>query len=229
MALAKLETGKRVGDQAFEAIQDAIMRGELPAGRRLQIRQLASELGISVMPVREAMKRLEEQGLVETTLYRGAQVKRFTAQELLQLYAVRRLLEVEASRLGAAAFPAAKLPLLERLFNKMRDSITKGQIIDYLDQDERLLSAIYAASENPVLIESIDLLWRRCRTYKIFGANQEYESGNLAELLVHQEHLVQAVKDRDAQAAGEITAASLDAAIDRIRLGLPGSSDPGDD
>ena len=65
MPLARLELGGRVGDQVFSAIHTAILRGELRAGARLRIRDLADELGTSVMPVREAIRRLEEIGLVE--------------------------------------------------------------------------------------------------------------------------------------------------------------------
>lgn len=102
MALNKLDPSMLVADQVFEAIHDGIMSGELPAGHRLLIRDLAAELGTSVMPVREAIRRLEEAGLAEKVPYKGAVVKGLTLEELLHVYDVRRLLEVEAARLGAA-------------------------------------------------------------------------------------------------------------------------------
>src|SRR5699024_4981041 len=89
MPLSKLQATARVGDQAYDALHTAIVTGEYEAGRRLQIRDLAADLGISVMPVREAIKRLEEVGLVETQPYRGAIVKELSRSELLQIYADR--------------------------------------------------------------------------------------------------------------------------------------------
>jgi DNA-binding GntR family transcriptional regulator len=225
MALPKLEPSMRVGDQAYEAIHEAIMSGAFPAGRRLQIRQLAAELGISVMPVREAIKRLEEVGLVEAIPYRGAVVKQFTPQELLNLYAVRRLLEVEATVLGASGVSEKDVTRLRALWQVMAQSLSDGRIVDYLDQDEELLSIVYEASGNPVLLETIDTLWRRCRSYKIVGATRELELGNTTALLTFQEGIINAISAGDARLAGRITAQSLDAAIARIQYALTDSAE----
>ena len=97
MSETQSEIGPRIGDQVFEAMQASILNGDYRSGQRLRIRQLAAELGTSVMPVRESLARLEEVGLVETSPHRGAVVKTFTAEELLQVYSVRRILEVDAT------------------------------------------------------------------------------------------------------------------------------------
>lgn len=91
-----------MSDRAFEALYTAIMQGDLEAGRRLQVRELAESLGTSMMPVREALNRLEEFGLVETSPYKGAVVKTFTQDELLEIYSVRTVLESEAVKAGIA-------------------------------------------------------------------------------------------------------------------------------
>lgn len=220
MALSRIEPSQRVGDQAFDAIHDAIMSGEYRAGRRLQIRRLAEELGISVMPVREAIKRLED-GLVETFPYRGAVVKQFTPQELLQLYAVRRLLEVEATRLGVAQATPEVIPTLRSIHDQMADALDSDEVVAYLELDEKLLSTIYEQSGNEVLMDSIRGMWRRCRSYKIVGARSELESGKASALLSYQKDLIDAVAAGDAERATRITAESLDAATERIRAALP--------
>lgn len=228
MVLPKLEPSTRVGDQVFEAIHDAIMSGEFPAGRRLQIRQLAAELGISVMPVREAIKRLEELGLVDAIPYRGAVVKRFTSPQLLQLYAVRRLLEVEATILGAPNITASDMERLRALLKLMGESVVAGRVVDYLDQDEEFLSILYTAASNPFLLELIGVLWRRCRSYKIVGAREAMETGQASMLLTYQERLVKAIGGGSPDVAGQITAESLDAATARIRHAFHENGDAAD-
>ncbi|MFH8252546.1 GntR family transcriptional regulator [Microbacterium sp. B2969] len=220
MPLPRLETGGRVGDQVFDAIRAAIMSGELPAGFRLRIRDLAEELGTSVMPVREAIRRLEEIGLAEAIPYRGAVVKEFTDKELLDLYAVRRLLEVEATRAGVPGLDAEGLGRMEDELGLMRQSIDGGDAIDYLAHDEAFLAIMYAGSGNDVLLELIRTLWDRCRTYKAVGARRELDSGDPSRLLVFQEQLLRAARDGEAETAGDITAASLDAATMRIEGAL---------
>src|SRR5699024_10732466 len=98
MSLQPLDLKSRVADQVYDAIYNAIMSGEFEAGRRLQIRDLATELGTSVMPVREAITRLEQAGIVETGPYRGAVVKGFSSEELHNIYQVRKLLEADAAQ-----------------------------------------------------------------------------------------------------------------------------------
>src|SRR5689334_12588269 len=79
------------------------MSGELPAGTQLKVRDLATQVGTSVMPVREAIRRLEESGLAVREAHKGAVVKNLTMAELVQTYEVRSLLEVEAARRGGSA------------------------------------------------------------------------------------------------------------------------------
>jgi DNA-binding GntR family transcriptional regulator len=88
-------------DQVYAILHEAIISGELPAGSRLRIRDLAAQVGTSVMPVREAIRRLEEAGLAEREPHKGAVVKGLTLEELVHVYGVRRLLEGDAARLGA--------------------------------------------------------------------------------------------------------------------------------
>lgn len=177
------------------------------------------------MPVREAIRRLEELGLAEAQPHRGAVVKSFTPEELLHVYGVRRLLEVEAARLGAQLRTAADLKNLTRMYALLADAVNASRIVEHLDRDEEFLGIIYAASGNPVLLETIRVLWQRCRAYKLVGAQRELELGEPSSLLAYQERLLQAVSDGDADTAGHLTAESLDAAIRRIRQALPEGSE----
>lgn len=148
-------------------------------------------------------------------------VKQFTPQELLQLYAVRRLLEVEATRLGVAQATPEVIPTLRSIHDQMADALDSDEVVAYLELDEKLLSTIYEQSGNEVLMDSIRGMWRRCRSYKIVGARSELESGKASALLSYQKDLIDAVAAGDAERATRITAESLDAATERIRAALP--------
>jgi DNA-binding GntR family transcriptional regulator len=220
MPLSRLEPTGRVGDHVFNAIHTAILTGDLRAGTRLRIRDLADELGTSVMPVREAIRRLEEIGLAEALPYRGAVVKAFTHKELLDLYSVRRLLEVEATTLGATHLGEPALGRMKDELAAMASAVERRDALDYLDRDEAFLAILYGASGNSVLLEMVRTLWHRCRTYKILGAEQALSTGDTASLLTYQEQLLAAGTAGDAQRAAEVTAQSLDAATERIRASM---------
>src|SRR6478609_6618521 len=103
MVLARVTPPSLLTDRVFDTIHAAIMSGDLPAGTQLKVRDLAEQVGTSVMPVREAIRRLEESGLAVREPHKGAVVKNLTMTELVHTYQVRTLLEIEAARLGGSA------------------------------------------------------------------------------------------------------------------------------
>lgn len=221
MVLRKVEPNARVGDQVFDVIHEAIMTGDIEAGHRLRIREVAEELGTSVMPVREAIRRLEEIGLVESAPYRGAEVKGFTLKELLHIYGVRRPLEVEGARRGAEEMTAATLERMAAEYEAMRAAIRRGQVVEYLDRDEEFLTTLYSASGNPVLVETIQTLWRRCRAYKLVGAQKAFDDGWSSQLSLHQERVLAGLRAGDVDSVESANRDALESAIERIRHGLP--------
>jgi DNA-binding GntR family transcriptional regulator len=224
MPLPKLEPSTRMGDQVFEAIRAAIISGELPAGFRLRIRELAADLGTSVMPVREAIARLQEVGLAESIPRRGAVVKDFSYRELLDLYATRNLLEVEATLLGAGRVSPDDVARMRVEYQAMEAALAQGDAVGYLARDEDFLAIVYAAADNRVLLEMIRMLWHRCRSYKVVGAERELAVGDPSPLLQYQKSLLDAVVSGDIELAGRITAQSLAAATERIRAGVRDSA-----
>ena len=192
------------------------MSGELPAGARLRVRDLATQVGTSVMPVREAIRRLEEAGLAERAPHKGAVVKGLTVTELEHVYDVRILLESEAASLGGAVVTAEGCARMERLCDEIAWAVTDRRIVDALNHDEALLTLLYSAGGNPVLLEMIRGLWQRCRPYKIVGARRalEYADGTLWSF---QRRILEAARHHDADAAAAITRESLLSAKARIK------------
>jgi DNA-binding GntR family transcriptional regulator len=206
-----------LADKVHAVLHAAIMSGELPAGSRLRIRDIAEQVGTSVMPVREAIRRLEESGLAERQPHKGAVVKELSLDELLHVYDTRRLLEGEAARLGAAGISAEEVAAMEQTYERMREAIQQGRIIEMLDLDEAFLSILYRASRNPVLVTTIAGLWRQCRAYKIVGA---LEAPGDDLLWRYQADLLEAARNGDGAAALASSNASLEDARSRIRAHL---------
>jgi DNA-binding GntR family transcriptional regulator len=204
-------------DQVYAALHEAIMSGELPAGSRLRVRDLAEQVGTSVMPVREAIRRLEEAGLAEREPHKGAVVKALTLAELVHVYDVRRLLEGEAARLGAERTGAEDCERMQAEYDLMLAAIGERRVVDLLDHDEALLSILYSASGNPVLVTMIRTLWQRCRAYKIVGASGTLDAEDADSLWRYHVDLVTAARRNDGAAAGAASDASLDGARQRIR------------
>ena len=216
MVVSRLEEPSLLTDRVFTAIHEAIMSGELPAGARLRVRDLALQVGTSVMPVREAIRRLEEAGLAERAPHKGAVVKGLTLVELEHVYDVRILLEAEAAGLGSAVVTPEACARMGQRYDELARAVDDGRIVDALNHDEALLTILYSAAGNPVLLEMIRGLWQRCRPYKILGARRALASSD-GTLWSFQPRIVAAARDHDGGAATRITRESLQSAKARIR------------
>ncbi|MFI7067997.1 GntR family transcriptional regulator [Kribbella sp. NPDC050124] len=217
MTLSKRLEPTLLTDQVYAVLHESIISGELPAGSRLRVRDLAAQVGTSVMPVREAIRRLEEAGLAEREPHKGAVVKGLTLQELVHVYGVRRLLEGEAARLGAERITAEDCDAMQAEYDAMVTAITERRVVDILDHDESLLAILYDAAGNPVLVNMIRTLWQRCRAYKIVGAQGTLYAEGEDSLWRYQKRLVAAARQQDGVAARTVSDASLDNATLRIR------------
>jgi DNA-binding GntR family transcriptional regulator len=218
MAIARAESSL-LTDRVYAAIHEAIMSGELPAGTQLKVRDLAEQVGTSVMPVREAIRRLEESGLAVRSPHRGAVVKGLTVDELEDVYDVRLLLETEAARLGAPRITRKSGLAMRREYDKLVRAVAQGRLVDALNHDEAILAVMYEAADNPVLADIIRGLWQRCRAYKIRGAQRAHELSD-GTLWAFQPRIVEAAERQDPAGAAEITRESLLSAKARIRATL---------
>jgi DNA-binding GntR family transcriptional regulator len=224
MTLPKVAEPSLLTDQVFTALRASIMNGDLPAGHRLRIRDIAAQVGTSVMPVREAIRRLEEAGLAERVPHKGAVVRSLSFRELAQVYDVRALLEVEAAKLGARNISADEVDRMRASYDGLCKAIDARETVAYLDLDEEVLTTLYEASGNPVLVSQIQGLWQKCRSYKLVGADAALEQEDSATLRVFQSRLLEAAAGNDATSAGKITKESLRIASSRIKQHLADES-----
>lgn len=216
MTLPRLSDRPLVSDQVFGAIHEAIMSGDIPAGSRLPIRDLADQLGTSPMPVRDALARLEQVGLAKRVPHRGTVVARLTPAELVAVYDTRLVLEREATRLGSQHLTGAEAGQMRAQHRLMLEAVASGRRVEALDHDEALLTILYAASGNDVLVELIHGLWRRCRTYKLLGVRGAASDAD-PTVWTFQEQLVEAAAAHDTATAVAVTEHSLVSATTRIR------------
>ena len=210
-------------DQVFNLLRDDIVNGHLAPGSRLRMNDIAERFGTSVMPVREALHRLEEAGLADRVPHRGAVVRAITLSDLLHIYDVRRLLEVEAAERGASEADDSTVVRMTTAIKKMRSAVDRGDVTGSLDQDEELLRTLYNAHDNHHLTDIVENLWRKCRAFKILGAVAAQRTRDLT-LWSYQGELLDAARSRDGQAAAAVTRDSLLSARARIQeqLSRPG-------
>jgi DNA-binding GntR family transcriptional regulator len=152
--MQKLTVPSSLTELAYKSIRDSILRGDIAAGDRFTEGDLSRRLGISKSPVREALARVEAEGLIEIEPRRGATVREFKRSEIRDLYDLRTALEVHAIR--RAKVTPALLARLRRHADEMVRFQHRGDKAAYLREDIAFHAAIARASGNRLLAKDLE-------------------------------------------------------------------------
>lgn len=203
---------RRVQDDVAQVVRQWILDGTLPPGTRLRVADLAERLSISPMPVREAIRRLEASGLVETAPHRGAWVARLDTREVEELYGVRIILEPEAARQAAERIGRERAALLQERLDDLRAAVAARDLPRVLDSDEAVLEAVFEASGNRELVKQITGLWDRVRPYKLLHLSAGDAASGYARIERWSTDLVKACVAGRAELAAECVRSPLEEA-----------------
>ncbi len=140
-------------DRALKAIREAIRYGKLKPGDRLVETQLAEEMQISRFPIREALRYLEKEGLVETRPFKGTYVARLTEKDMEELYSLRSALEELAVRILIENLADYKIEKLEAIFQSMQTASKSGNLDKMISEDLRFHQTICELCGHHKLLE----------------------------------------------------------------------------
>ena len=183
--------------RAYNHLESAILTGKLKPRERLVEKDLADRLGMSRTPIREALRRLEERGLVRILPHRGAVVSDLQPAEVESIYSVRAHLEILASRLACERMNSKKLAR-GREMEAAQSALAAGRDVRALMLgNDRFHDAIYTAAENPCLFELIQQLRRQVHVVRFYAWSQPDRIGrSLAEHRLMVEALERRLVDR---------------------------------
>lgn len=142
-----------LGQEAYERIRAAIREGSLPPGLRLTETDLAARFGVSRTPVRQAIARLESEGLVTHEARRGLSVTRPDHAQVIELYVMREILEVAAARLAAQHATETEIGAMAELVEAEPAVFGDPRALSELNQ--RLHGLLYLAAHNRYLLKSL--------------------------------------------------------------------------
>jgi DNA-binding GntR family transcriptional regulator len=198
-------------EYAYEELRRQIFEGELPPGTRLRLKPLADQLGLSVMPVREAIRMLERDGLVETRNHRGATVTTISHDEVITTLSVRMWLEVLAVREATPRHTAATLEQAGRALAAAEKAAPRGGLA-YAQANRALHEAIEAPA--PPLVQQLiselwDRVWQTRRSMSLFVLAPDRIAG------AERDHrkIFKAVERGDADAAAQAMSRHRDSSL----------------
>ena len=141
-------------DLVYESLRDAISDGRIAAGERVREEEVARNLGVSRTPVREALQRLQQRGLLSFGPTRGLVVAQLSHEQVVELYAMREILEGSAARFAAQHATPEEIAVLHQLQDQLRAA--EGDDLLHRNLDRRFHQAIYEAAHNRYLMQMLD-------------------------------------------------------------------------
>jgi DNA-binding GntR family transcriptional regulator len=150
---------RQLRDMVVERIRARIMQGKLAPGEWLRQERLAADLGTSYTPIREALKQLEAEGLVEHVPYRGVRVVQFSPEDVLDIYGMRGALEGQAAAAAAQRLTEAHLLQLRAIHDDMVAHTGPEHLQLVRELNQQFHQLIIEASERAYLIRVLRMIW----------------------------------------------------------------------
>ena len=215
-------------DRAFFYVRDSILMGTLSPNQRIHQSDLAQKLGMSLVPIREALRKLEAEGFVRILPRRGVYVSPISRGEMEDVYAIRLVLEPIATKESVLRITDQEVEMLAELISRMEVALHSRDYSELLELNQRFHFAIYGASGRNYLCSLISHLWENSARYRT-SYIQIPERANQA----HEEHkeILMAVQERSVERAVQAvhnnirqTMLGLLSSFDQERVTIGGSN-----
>jgi DNA-binding GntR family transcriptional regulator len=190
-------------DLAYTRVRGLILSGELAPGAVLPQATLAQTIGMSTTPLREALRRLKQDGLVELDAHRDARVRPLDATEARDLLELRRSLDPLAASLAAQRRTEADLADVRAALDGL-EALSASPSIAQLESHHRFHAAIHRASHNTLLVDVLDGLWVKTDRYRRHGLAAGRSDEEREARATEHRLLFEAVRDGDADTAAEL-------------------------
>lgn len=191
---------RRLADEVYEQLIDAIMAREIGPDDTLVQEKLAAEMQISRTPVREALMRLENEGVLEVSKRGSFRLYQMDDQEVRELYQSRAAVEGQAARILAVRRDADEIAELRAIVAR-EETISTPSTRAYFEANRNIHRAFVAAARNRFLLEMFDMIWGKAMAFHLFAA---IETIDLEKSLGAHQSLVDVIETGDKTAALEV-------------------------
>ena len=194
-------------DVVFNTLRQAILRGELKPGERLMEIQLANKLGVSRTPIREAIRKLELEGLVNMVPRKGAEVADITEKSLRDVLEVRKALEELSVQLACEKITEEEIEELKRAAERFKDTLDDQDVTKIAEADVAFHDIIYTATDNQKLILLLNNLREQMYRYRVEYLKKEEA---YPQLIAEHEELIDNISKRNKEEATRIMCEHID-------------------
>ncbi|ONI44869.1 GntR family transcriptional regulator [Candidatus Epulonipiscioides gigas] len=200
-------------DIVFQTIRNKIIWGELSPGQRLMETQLGEKLGVSRTPIREAIRKLEQEGLIVIVPRKGAQVAPFTKKDIEDVLEVRAALEALAASLAAQRIDEQDFLKLQCAITEYEFAEADKNLTKMIKKDVEFHEIIFNATKNERLIQMSQNIREQVLRYRI--AYLKYE-GETEKVSLEHRNILEAIKKKDSEKAAQLALRHINTQCDTI-------------
>lgn len=200
-------------DVVVNTLRQAILRGELKPGERLMEVRLANKLGVSRTPIREAIRKLEQEGLVLMVPRKGAEVADISEKSLRDVLEVREALEALAVQLACDRIRDEEVTELKQAERGFKETLECGDVTAFAEADVKFHDIIYRATDNERLIQLLFNLREQMYRYRVEYLKRE-DTHEI--LLAEHAKIVEAIEKRDKEAAMKAVCKHIDNQVEVV-------------
>lgn len=203
-------------DNVYEYLREALMAGQLTPGERLTVRGVAASTGTSIMPVREAFRRLTSEGALEPLATGATRVPTFDLSRLQDLTEIRLTVEGLATRLAAQRISAEEFRSLEHCDREVQWALERRDVAAEVKANEHFHFCIYRAAQSAELLRIIEHLWLQIGPYLAWLLKQETRPVRYRgrHAFRHHADIMEALRKRDGRRAEAALRADLSTAAE---------------
>lgn len=205
-----IQNHKPLREMVYEELKIQILTGAIVPGTRMMEVELAEEMGVSRTPIREAIRKLEKEGLVTIEPRRGAYASMISTQDMVEILEVRQDLEGLAAYFAASRMTDDEMKELKEIAGKYNDAVSFGSMKDMIQYDTKFHRLIVDSCNNKILVNMVEQLQEMVLRFRYIYYDNFKRAENMPE--EHQE-IIEAIASGDADRAR----AAADLHIDRLK------------
>ena len=194
-------------DVVFNTLREAILKGELKPGERLMELQLASKLGVSRTPIREAIRMLEQEGLAVTIPRKGAEVAKMTEKDMEDVLQIREALDELAAKIACEQISEEQLEELVATMHEFEESTKTDNVKKIAEADVKFHDIIYQSTGNPKLVNMLNNLREQMYRYRVEYLKREEAH---PQLIAEHAAIIEYISKGEKKAATDIMCKHID-------------------
>jgi DNA-binding GntR family transcriptional regulator len=213
---------KPIRDVIYDHLREAVFNGELKPGDRLVESELGDRMNVSRTPIREALRKLEMEGIVEYLPRKGVVVKGFSREDIIEIYSIRQALEVMATLTATERITPEELAILRTCLDNAERHMACGDDEAVFKDHQEFTDTLIASSKMPRLVQLIGTYREYLQRFRRITLGKKQRQ---ADVLVEHRAILDAVAEKNLPAVERLVKAHLQTALDAYLASLELESD----